>query len=273
MHSLLFALTLIAQVAADKPAAATDPLRDAYREAADKYAFERKANGQRLERVEQPIMRWANDDDWSGDVFVWTHADRPEVVGCVLAGPRRNSQRLSYHEFHLLATEPIAPVDLQTKRRWAPQMGLTPMPVNGAPPPASSSAGRLTQMRKLAKDFTAHMEAAGAWELRLLPQPLYRWGKGNEGTSDGALFGYVWPKGTDLELILLLEARPGADGLAWHYAPVRFSNRKLWLTYEGEEVWRVDSHREPPGSATDLLYTTAYAGTIADQPPAVAEDK
>lgn len=264
MHAFLITLALVGQSEPSAAASKVDSLRDYYGSVAREYAFHRDvARTLPLDFRAQPIMRWANDDDWSGDVFVWTHAGRPAVIGCILSGPGGAAKRLVYHEFHQVATEPIAPVDLMTKRRWMPQSGLPVQALVGAPKPASTPTARLTQMRRIAKEFTTHMEASGVWELRLLPQPLYRWDKAGEESADGALFGYVWPKGTDLEVILLLESLPTADGRRWHFAPVRFSNRSVWLKYEGNEVWRAASHREPQDKTTDLLYTTAYATTIS----------
>src|SRR5262249_43060721 len=149
--------------------------------------------------------------------FVWTHAGRPEVIGCILSGPPNQGRRTMFHEFHLLADKPIAPADLQTRRRWQPAEGLAIVPVPEAPPPADTAAGRLTQMRQLARDFIPHMQADGSWELRLLPQPLYRYGSDDQSAEkspviDGALFTYVWTKGTDPELVLLLESRTTEKG-------------------------------------------------------------
>jgi hypothetical protein len=217
--------------------------------------------------VKKPIMRWANDDDWSGDVFVWTHGGRPEVIGCILSGP--GEKRPVFHEFHLLAARPIAAADLQTRRRWEPKEGLAPSPVPDAATPAATAAARLTQMRKLSREFVAHMSADGEWELRLLPQPLFRYGGGDNEADvvDGGLFAYVWTKGTDPEVILLLEARRTEGGLAWHFSPVRFSNRPVWLHHQDKEVWRVESHREPTEGHTPLIYTTAYARHIPQSAP------
>src|SRR4051794_40545295 len=66
----------------------SDYLRESYHADAAKYAFRSdEASEKDLKFVEKPVMRWANDDDWSGDVYVWTHEGRPEVVGCILSGP------------------------------------------------------------------------------------------------------------------------------------------------------------------------------------------
>lgn len=239
---------------------AADQLRDAYAEDAAKYVF-RRADGQELKLVDKPIMRWSTDNDWSGDVFAWTYHGRPEVVGCILSGPR-DANRFVYHEFHSLATQPLASTDLATRRRWQPKEGLALKPISGAPPPADEAKSRITQMRRLARRFTAKMEADGEWELRLLTQPLLRYEAHESDVVDGALFGYVWTTGTDLEVILLLECRKTSTGLAWFYAPLRFSTRSVWLDLDGTEVWRVEGHREPSAASTDLIYTTAYAGLI-----------
>src|SRR5262245_21629859 len=65
-----------------------------YRADAEKYVFHHgKERKESLQLAAKPIMRWSNDDDWSGDVFIWTHAGRPEVVGCLLSGPGKDDKR------------------------------------------------------------------------------------------------------------------------------------------------------------------------------------
>ena len=245
-----------------KSETAADPVREAYRADAERLEFYRDADHQqRLKLVEKPIMRWANDDDWSGDVFAWTHDGRPEVIGCILSGPF-NELRYIYQEFHLLADKPIAPATVQNGRRWAPAEGLKVEPLDDAPPPAATATARLTQMRAIARGFTADMEADGRWQLRLLPQPLMRYGDGQGEVVDGALFCHVWTKGTDPEIILLVECRRAEGELAWFYAPVLFTNRAVWLKRGGREVWHADPHREPAENESTNIYTTAFARSI-----------
>ena len=268
MRELVLAWCLLAQAAGGDPAesaspAAADSLRAAYREDAAKYDFfADEGRTMRLTLVEKPVMAWSTDDDWSGDLFVWTLGSQPAVIGCILSGPA-GASRSVFHEFHLLSPEPIAAADLQTRRHWQPTEGLTRMLVEGAPQPAESSAARLTQMRRLARALTFRMEADGPWELRLLSQPLHRFGDADGPVIDGGLFAYVWPKGTDPEAILLLECRrTDAGGLAWHYAPVRFTTRPVWLSLGDKELWRVESHGEPRGETNTGMYTTDFARTI-----------
>ena len=64
-------------------------------------------------------------------------------------------------------------------------------------------------MRSLAREFNGRSlsDQGQAWELRLLPQPLYRYESTDPDVLDGALFTLVSSAGTDPEIILLLEAR------------------------------------------------------------------
>ena len=60
-----------------------------------------------------------------------------------------------------------------------------------------------------------------------------------------------------------MECRKTKDGMYWEYAPVRFSNRELWLKHHEQDVWRGPVHREA-GSDSDQIYTTRYLETIDD---------
>jgi hypothetical protein len=256
-------------VAADDPTAAADspqkvdPIRTFYAETAARYEFYRDAEKkQKLSLVTTPVFKWSSDDDWSGDVFVWTYASRPELIGCILSGPRQDGSREGYQEFHLLSEHPIAPADMLGKFRWAPVEGLAIQAIDKAPAPAESAQLRLTQMRQLLRDFTASMEANGEWELRPLPQPLLRYQPTEGEVVDGALFAYIWPKGTDPEFLLMLECRKTTKGLAWYYVPARFSVRELWLKHEGKEVWRAPNLAGKNNASPDKPYISASFGVI-----------
>jgi hypothetical protein len=131
--------------------------------------------------------------------------------------------------------------------------------------PAGSASARLVQMRQIARDFKAYMFADSTWELRLLTQPLMRYGDEKRDVIDGALFAYVWTKGTDPEFILLLECRRDDGEPTWCFAPARFSNRGVWLKRAEKDVWGVYGHDEPAGKLTTKIYTTAFARSMLDE--------
>jgi hypothetical protein len=271
MSLLVLATYLLAQppAAADTGTGSLESVRAEYLADAEKYAFFADVqHKQPLELLAKPVMRWSSLKDYSGDVFVWTRDGLPAVVGCMLSGPSGERARNMSHEFHLVADEPIAAIDLRSRQRWQPAEGLKRSPVEGAPVPATSAAGRLTQMRQISRAFAVQMEAVnGTWELRLLPQPLFRYGDEQTEVVDGALFAHVWTTGTDPEFILLLECHKTENGSAWHFASVQFTNRALRLEHNGREVWRVDAHKEP-ASPTKLLYTTGFVRTFPITLPA-----
>lgn len=248
------------------PKEASAAIREQYGLSAKKYAFFLdKEKKKALTFDPKPVFSWANDDDWSGDVFVWTSGGRPRVIGCVLSGPGEKD-RPEFHEFHSLSPDPLGSADMTAKYTWQPAAGIEFRKLDGAP--AATPAGRLTQMRAIARDLSAWMEADGKWELRLLPQPLLRYQPAEGDAIDGALFCWVWTKGTDPEVIVAVECHRNADKtLEWRIAPVRFSNRELWLKHGDKEVWRVPVHRDETGTVWTDVYTTRYTGRLKPAKP------
>jgi hypothetical protein len=276
MIQLALTIGLLAQApdSADVGTGSLESVRAEYQADAEKYEFFADAQQKRrLELIAKPVMRWSSLKDYSGDVFVWTDSGLPMVIGCMLSGPNGEKARGMSHEFHLVADQPIGATDISSRRRWQPAAGLKRSLVDGAPPPAASAAGRLTQMRQLSRTFAVHMEAVnGTWDLRLLPQPLLRYDNESFGVIDGALFAHVWTTGTDPEFILLLECRRTENGPAWHFAPMRFTNRALRVEHAGREVWNVAAHQEPAGPS-DQLYTTGFVRTFSVSIPATPPAK
>ena len=94
-------------------------------------------------------------------------------------------------------------------------------------------------MRALTRDFSAstkdHKEKR--LELRLLPQPLYRYESTDPDVLDGALFAFV--TSTDPEALLVIEARKqaAADGPVWDYAICRLTDLGLVVRHKGKEVF------------------------------------
>lgn len=197
---------------------------------------------QKLDLRREPIYRWTNPTRVGGqvgEVFVWTYRGRPEVVGSIFSHPTGDGRRVMCHELHSLSLD-VLTVDREAPERWVPQApGVELRPVEGAPAPAGAPAQRLTQMRALSREFTGRSlsDQGQAWELRLLPHPLYRYESSDPEVIDGALFALVSSAGTDPEIILVLEARKAPTGPKWFYAAARFSDMNLWLHHKGQEVW------------------------------------
>jgi hypothetical protein len=253
-------ISLATSAAGEEPAAPKDPLRAEFLKDAQQYSFTLEGETP-LQLEPASVMSWASPNDWKGDIFLWTRAGRPEIAGCVLAGPWENGQRPFFHEFHALTTGGFPRQTLSAGRTWelsGPGVVLQPIP--DAPPPADTPVARLQQMRTLAREFVARMHFQGSeWELRLLPQPIFRHRRDGQSADrpwlDGGLFTYVLTTGTDVEVLLLIEARRVGEAFQWQYAIARLTNRPAWITHRDQEVWRVDGHTD---SATRITvpYTT-----------------
>ena len=197
---------------------------------------------QKLELRREPVYRWTNPTRVGGqvgEVFVWTYRGRPEVVGSIFSHPTGDGRRCMCHELHSLSLEVLV-VDREASEQWAPQAaGVDLKQLEGAPPLARTAVQRLAQMRGLAREFSGKSlsDQGQTWELRLLPQPLYRYESTDPDVLDGALFTLVSSAGTDPEIILLLEARKSPSGHQWVFGSARFSDMNLWLNHKGKEVW------------------------------------
>jgi hypothetical protein len=192
----------------------------------------------------EPVLHWANPirESANGLLFLWLADGQPAAVVCFYRSPWQG-RILESHEFHSLA-----PVGLTATRGgrtvWMPSgPGVTFHPVPGAAKPAATPVEQLRQLRELAREFHGVVDPdKGKAELRLLPQPLYRYVKGPGGSPDGAVFAFVLT--TDPEAILVLEERPGSAGPAWHYAFAKMTNHSLAMRHGDRVVWEVPQDGE-----------------------------
>jgi hypothetical protein len=253
---LLVMLTIVpgqSPVAKDDPAPEQaarikrERLQELYTSEAAEYVIYRDAS--RKDKVElrnEPIYVWTNPirDGQDGGVFVWTCRGRAEVVGSIFCMPAIGQRQLQvFHEFHSLS---LSVLDVQRPGthtwNWTPLApGIELAPIAGAPAPARSGPLRLSQMRTLSHDFAAstrdHQERR--WELRLLPQPLYRYESTDPDVLDGAVFGFVTSAGTDLEALVVIEARKPnpTETAVWRYAIARFTDVEMRVRIKGKEVF------------------------------------
>jgi hypothetical protein len=255
----ILALALLAQPPASGDDLASRPsgharskrLLELYTADAAEYTIYRDASRkEKLELRREPVYVWNNrvrENGQDGAVYVWTHRGRAEVIGSFFSFPQyglagQDGNRDVCHEFHSLSPSVLDVSRSPQANRWTPRApGIQLKPIAGAPPPARSAPQRLTQMRALARDFSASTrdQRARQWELRLLPQPLYRYESTDPDIPDGAVFAFVTSAGTDPEVILVLEARKPAGGgdPAWHYAVARFTDLDLWVRHKGTEIF------------------------------------
>lgn len=228
------------------------------REAAGYEFFLDPKHEQKLQLYKQPVMTWTNADKYMGAVFVWTYGGRPELIGCIGSRQRSEGDSLVFHEFHSLSRQPLEAVQFgRGRQQWkASRAGVDLAVVEAAPAPADSERLRLTQMRNMAREFKGWMkDGSDVTELRLVSQPIFRYKAPERGVVDGAIFALVW-KGTDPEVLLMLEDRQDGADSRWQFALARFNYREMWVQRNEREVWRVGVARE------NDIYITGEVGAV-----------
>lgn len=173
-----------------------------------------------------------------GALYVWTHQGRPQAL---LKFFTFNNKTYSHAWLSLSESTFVAKRD--GKVVWTPiEPGIQFQEIEGAPVPAETAAGRLRQMKALSAKFSATYTAthlgAKPFELRLLTQPLLRYGTDDAHRADGALFGYV--QSTTPVGLLLLESRQAEGGPRWHYAFTSLVTGPVVARYGDKEIFSLE---------------------------------
>lgn len=243
----------------------SQPLFDRFEKTAESIDVTSAKSDDAYALIKTPLFRFSSEGNVFGSVYLWMDAaQRLAVVGTIGSIPIRGVD-VEFIELHLLSPDPIKPIDLPgtQAKRWAPNVSELPLrPVPDAPDVAKTERARLVQMRTLARQFSATMvEGDRTNQLRLLPQPLYRY-EGSTAQRDGGLFAFIWDKGTDPELLLRLEVSGDDNATVWSYQPVRFTWRELNLRHKMTDVYHVDEFTERDNPVQTTPYVTGLTSEI-----------
>src|SRR5262245_26307751 len=219
-----------------------------------------------LAAVPKPLLRY-NDPTRGGvgvdekpmynvllDAGVWRLGTegRPTAIITleIYRGPT-GAHVLSY-EFLSLTETKFSLKHKTEKVLWeATASGLELKPLPDAPKPATTAAGRLTQMRKQAGRFAAKETYNGEGiECRTIAQPIDRYQSEKEKILDGAIFALA--NGTNPEIGIILEC----DAERWTYGVARLSGAQSTVTLDGKQV--VAYEKFIPGSRTDGSYANGW---------------
>jgi hypothetical protein len=194
---------------------------------------------EKLERSPDPVMRWTNPVRGASDgcLYLWTNAGRPEAIACIYPSFGGDGRGWD-HEFQSLSQSKVV-AERDGVATWTPEKpGVEFRRVPDSPAPADTAAQRLSQVRTLAGRFTATcIVREDKSSLRLLPTPVYRYGKPEGDVVDGGILLFV--QGTDPELLLLLEARSVGESRRWEYALARVTMWGIDVSYLDVPVWSV----------------------------------
>ena len=189
--------------------------------------------------VDAPIFRWTNPERKTdvGNIFLWTIDGRPHVT----LGVWPEDNTLGY-EMQSLSPTPFL-VEFPNGEEWKQNTGaLKFAELMTKKPPSKSEKLRSLEMRHIVRTrFRGRVQdwdKKNPGQLRLLPNPLYRYGKDKpKHVVDGAVFAFAL--GTDPEMFVLLEVRKHVKSgeLKWFYA---FGSATLYHLdgyLDGIQVW------------------------------------
>ena len=198
-----------------------------------------------VELVPEPVLNW--DDlprgHYYGRLWVWGDTGRPAaIVETYTINFAKDIGSWPGNVVHSLAPEPLQ-AEGTFGWKWAPaEPGFTPKRLADAPRPADTKTLRRSQMRALAKRFTANQTWMGdRSELRLLPTSIRLYESADDGVLDGGLFAFVHG-GTNPEVILVLEAMHGAKEDYWQYGCVRLGHARMQAKFDDREAWSVETY-------------------------------
>jgi hypothetical protein len=191
---------------------------------------------------ETPIFSWANPQRQAigGALYMWTLQGRPiATIGLWTYADIKDSYE--YQSLH----EGALNVSCDSAQSWNPRThGISFQPIPNSVPPGRTTPVRLIQMRRIARDrFSSVLQQDT--ELRLLPQPIYRYDELPPDVIEGAVFSFAL--GTDPECLLIVEARVINEKPQWHYAFGSQTSYRVEASLDGKSVWsnrdRGDSFR------------------------------
>lgn len=212
---------------------------------------------------ESPALRFSNPvRELLSDGTTFFYFDGPRPVAAVSLSIRGQASELRrvWAEVSLTAPTPLV-CHRDGAKFWSPQEALPQWkPVSDAPEPRDTAAGRLVQMREMARRFEVEVLRKDVWTAsRLLTQPVVRFSDPRTHTVDGSVF--VFAEATDPEVLLLFEARSesmSADP-KWHYLFAKMSSPRTRARLDGREIWATEGYWKAPtqtGSYREAIVAT-----------------
>jgi hypothetical protein len=192
------------------------------------------AGDEKLEFSAEPLLRYNDLARDVADASLWALGPkgRPRALLVVEVYWKENFVQ---YEFPVVADPPrlVRGPFFGWKPRAAP---FTWLKLPDEAPHATQNIRR-RQFRQVAEKFSASEDWQGQTsQLRLMPRPILEYEDKEKGVIEGEVF--VWAHGTNVEILMFLEARQGEDGAKnWVAGFRRVSGADLHVDYKGQDFW------------------------------------
>jgi hypothetical protein len=212
-----------------------------------------------IQLVPNPIFRYSDQPQLIPDatLWVWTRNSRPIAFQKVEGNDFGGGQAWTIC-FDSLSEE-LLKVSWTSGRQYTSRTpGVAFKPIPDADAPAENPRQRAIQIRALKDRFTARLgvDAArkGGAEARTISKPLFEYREPESNNLIGSIFG-MSSTGTNPDLLVLIEVRPGEDGKPqWQYAYSRITSNSLILRLDDKEIWSEVAVATSPGGYDTWTY-------------------
>jgi hypothetical protein len=182
-------------------------------------------------------------------LWLWTEAGRPQALLAIEFNPMHEEAGQVQPDVWTFEAATLHETGWRVRsgdRQWDLSHGSgIDLDIESNSPPLPDRSARLRQMKQLARQFRAETTSPdeGEISLRLLPNPLYRYGESVDGVLDGALFVFVY--GTNPEVTCAIEAVSGEEGSRWTCGFAPLTACAVNMEWRGRSIWRAERFSGP----------------------------
>jgi hypothetical protein len=193
------------------------------------------------ELAKSPVFRYDDQPRQLIDatLWVWTDQNRPAAFLKVEAMDRV-AKKWAFC-FASASEQALTGEWPRAAKFHAKEPGAKFAKVPDADPVSDRGTERKRQLRGLGRNFSAQIAKdrgdRDKETMRLLATPVMEYADPDSKLPLGAVLGFA-SNGTNPDMLLILEARKTADGLAWHFAPLRMTDGGITLSYGKKSVWQ-----------------------------------
>ena len=226
----------------------------------------RDGKQRKLKMVERPLTHHNDASRRYQDGTTWAYGDQGRPVALITCQTSDAKSGQWWNAATSLSDQTFR-AERSGGRFWSPsKAGVEFKPVPNSPKPADSVRRRLIQMRQIARRFTAHQfwdPNNQRYQLRMLPQPMYRYSDPDRGQVDGTIF--VFSYNINPEMVLVIEAVAGQTEPTWKYALAKLGSAEFHAHLDGAEVWKEPRAPGVRGRPNDPYYLFNSTTEIATQ--------
>lgn len=218
--------------------------------------------------LSEPLNRYSDQPRGilDGTLWCWVRDGRPVAFQKIEV---YDESEPSLRWFYCLASASPDRIRVTWKagERWtATEPGVDMKPIVDEPAPGKNELRVALQLKRISRRFSVRLEdpiADTSEQLRLIPRPIYEYGKSIDAESRGAVFRFA-SNGTNPDALLIVELAKSDSGNRWQFGWIQMTTGKLVARMDGQTVWtapyRTPNASKPSKFESWLFFHESAAG-------------